>query len=108
MEAIDKDLAEHLAKRNALFRQPNNADVMAWWCEAMGNVAPVDPLVPMAGLHKSRLQWLEATDDMLAQSKLWLAENGFEASWRGVEPLTPAKRDADRATIGKPPLNSGE
>ena len=108
MEAIDKDLAEHLAKRNALFRQPDNADVMAWWCEEMGSVEPVDPLVPMAALHKARLQWLDATNDMLEQSKLWLVENGFSADWKGAEPLTPESRDADRAAIGKPPLNSHE
>ena len=95
----------YLTKRDALYRNPNAADALAWWHESQGNIEPVDPLVPLAGVHKSRLQWLDATDDMLEQSKLWLAENGFQAEWRGAPPLTPERRDADRVSIGKRPLN---
>jgi hypothetical protein len=104
----DDDLKAHLVKRDALFRQPNAADAMAWWNETMSNIPPHDPLVPLAACHKARLQWLDATDDMLAQSKLWLAENGFRADWQGAEPLTPERRDADRISIGKEPLNKRE
>jgi hypothetical protein len=101
---LDEELKAYLAKRDALFRNPNTIDALAWWAESMGNVAPVDPLVPFAAVHKARLQWLDATDDMLAQSKLWLAENGFQADWKGAPPLTPEKRDAERAALGKPPV----
>ncbi len=98
------ELKAFRAKRDELFRNPNDADVLAWWHEAFGNVAPVDPLVPMAALHKARLQWLDATDTMLEQSKLWLVEHGFTAEWHGAPPLTPERRDADRKLLGKPPV----
>lgn len=98
------ELKAFLAKRDMLFRNPTAEAVLAWWAESMGNVPPADPLVPMAALHKARLQWLDATDTMLEQSKLWLAENGFQADWKGAPPLTPERRDADRAKLGKPPV----
>lgn len=98
------ELHAHNEKRNALFRNPNDEDVLAWWAMEMGNVPPVDPLVPMAALHKARLQWLDATDTMLEQSKLWLVEHGFTAEWHGAPPLTPEQRDADRKLLGKPPV----
>jgi hypothetical protein len=97
------DLKAHLARRDALFRQPNALDAAIWWMENSPE-APADNRVPLAAVHKARLQWLDATDDMLAQSKLWLTENGFATDFKGAPPLTPTMRDAQRAALGKPPL----
>ena len=37
------------------------------------------PIVPLATVHKARLQWLDATDDMLAESRAFLFDHGYEA-----------------------------
>ncbi len=37
------------------------------------------PIVPLATVHKARLQWLGATDDMLAESRAFLFDHGYEA-----------------------------
>lgn len=101
---MDEELKAHLAKRDALFRNPNALDALAWWHENVPE-APVDATVPLATVHKARLQWLDATDDMLAQSIMWLEANGYHTDNKGAPPLTPERRDADRAAIGKRPLN---
>lgn len=104
----DDDLKAHLARRDALFRQPNAADAMAWWNETMSNIPPHDPLVPLAACHKARLQWLDATDAMIAESMAWLQANDYGTDMNGAPPLTPERRDADRISLGKKPLNPEE
>jgi len=89
------DLRESLAKRDALFRNPTLDAAMAHY----------GPLAPLAMAHKARLQWLDATDPMLAESRAWLKENGYEATLRGGAPLTPASRDVQRIQRGMPPLS---
>jgi hypothetical protein len=42
------------------------------------------PDVPLAALHKARLQWLGATDAMLAESIGWLTMRGYETSSRAL------------------------
>jgi hypothetical protein len=66
----------------------------------------VRPDVPLATVHKGRLQWLDATDAMLAESAAWLDAHGYNVEGlRGMPPLTPAERDRQRAFQGKPPLS---
>jgi hypothetical protein len=102
---MDKELIQFLEERNALFTNPNLADATKWWVR--NNLpTPARPDVPLAAVHKARLQWLDATDDMLAQSIMWLEANGFSTNWQDAPPLTPAKRDADRVSVGKEPLNT--
>jgi hypothetical protein len=96
-------LRTFLAKRNALFRNPNIVDATKWWVSE-GHPAPVRPDVPLATVHKARLQWLDATDAMIAESMAWLQANDYGTDMNGAPPLTPERRDADRATLGKPPL----
>jgi hypothetical protein len=98
-----RDIAGHNRRRDALFRNPT--------AEAARDFAPAPPggwldveFGALAAVHKARLQWLEATDAMLAESVQWLTDHGYETTWQGAPPLTPEKRDADRKTIGKPPL----
>jgi hypothetical protein len=100
----DAELKAFLAKRDALFRNPNIVDATKWWVSE-GHPDPAHPTVPLATVHKARLQWLDATDDMLTQSKLWLEANGYGTDMKGAPPLTPERRDADRVSIGKKPLN---
>jgi len=99
----DYDLHRFLDVRDALFRHPTLENAMAWW-EKNVPEPPKDNLVPLATVHKARLQWLDATDTMLAESKAWLLEHGFKTDMRGAEPLTPERRDAERASLGKPPV----
>jgi hypothetical protein len=99
----DYDLHRFLDVRDALFRHPTLENAMAWW-EKNVPEPPKDNLVPLATVHKARLQWLDATDTMLAESKAWLLEHGFKTDMRGAEPLTPEQRDAQRAALGKPPV----
>ena len=98
------ELKAFLAKRDALFRNPNIVDATKWWVSE-GHPDPEHPTVPLATVHKARLQWLDATDEMIAESMAWLQANGYETTMKGAEPLTPTMRDAQRAAIGKKPLN---
>ena len=97
------DLAEYLAERDVLFVDLTPAKALAYW-KKKGFPPPVDPSVPLAMVHKARLQWLDATDAMLAESLAWLEAHGYLATMNGAPPLTPETRDRDRAALGKPPL----
>lgn len=97
------DLTKFKAERDALFRNPTLEAATAHFRKH--GLPFSDPLVPLAATHKARLQWLDATDDMLAESERWLIENGCSAMiWNGVRPLTPAQRDIERMMHGKRPL----
>jgi hypothetical protein len=100
----DPELKLFLAERDRLFLNPNPVDALAWWHKYTAE-APTDARVPLAAVHKARLQWLDATDTMLAESKRWLEANEFGVDWQGAPPLSPDQRDIDRARVGKPPLS---
>lgn len=102
---MSDDLAPFHAERDALFRNPRAKEAREFW-EKQGHPPPVRPDVPQAAIHKARLQWLEATDAMLVESILWLEARGYETTMHGAPPLTPERRDADRVSLGKLPLNS--
>jgi hypothetical protein len=97
------DLNKFKAERNALFRNPTLEAATAYWVDK-GFPPPVRPDVPLAMVHKARLQWLDATDAMLVESAAWLKDNGHQTTLRGGRPLTPVERDAQRMMHGKPPL----
>jgi hypothetical protein len=99
----DKELKAFLAERDALFRNPNAINAIAWWHQNTDE-APLDEQIALAAVHKARLQWLDATDEMIAESMAWLEANEFGTSWRGAPPLTRTMRDAQRAALGKSPL----
>jgi hypothetical protein len=99
-----EDIKAFLAKRDALFRNPNIVDATKWWVNE-GNPEPVRADVPLATVHKARLQWLDATDAMIAESMAWLQANDYGADMKGAPPLTPTMRDAQRAALGREPLN---
>ena len=56
----------------------------------------------MATIHKLRLQWLDATDDMLAESRAFLFDHGYEGI--NIRTFTSKTRDAARAKLGLAPL----
>jgi hypothetical protein len=105
-DVMTNSLREFIAKRDALFNNLTLEAATAHWNEA-GFPPPVHPLVPLAAMHKARLQWLGATDAMLAESKQWLQDNDFGATMRGGAPLDPMTRDHQRMRLGKPPLGIG-
>ena len=92
-----------LRERDELFTNPTLEGAVKFY-EKFGNVDWARPDVPLAALHKARLQWLDATDIMIAESLKWLKDHKYENTFQGAPPLTPEKRDADRVTIGKKPL----
>jgi hypothetical protein len=98
-----EEMKQFLETRDALFTNPNLADATAWW---QHNLLPMPARfdVPLATVHKARLQWLDATDAMIAESMKWLIEHDYETTMNGAPPLTPERRDADRVSLGKPPL----
>jgi hypothetical protein len=98
-----KQMQASLAERDALMRNPTHTSAFAYWIKR-GFPEPVNPSVPLATVHKARLQWLDATDAMLRESQEWLLANGYEVTSQGMPPLTPEKRDAQRKELGKPPL----
>jgi hypothetical protein len=104
---MSAELKAFLEERDALFRNPRAREARLF-LERQGAPPPETPDTPLATVHKARLQWLNATDAMLAESIAWLTARGYETSWRGAPPLTPERRDADRKTLGKPPLLKGD
>jgi len=53
------------------------------------------------------LQWLDATDDMLAESRAFLFDHGYEAI-PNFRAYTSKTRDAARAKLGLAPLKDRE
>lgn len=103
-EAERAEIAEWNRQRDELFRNLTHETATAWWRTAK-HPKPLDPSVPLAAAHKARLQWLGATDEMLAESMEWLIENNYSTTFRDMPPLTPEQRDAERISHGWEPLN---
>jgi hypothetical protein len=99
-----KEFKEHMKKRDELFRNPSLEAAKKFFEEMNGITDWAREDVPLAALHKGRLQWLEATDAMIAESITWLTTNGYDTTMNGGPPLTPEIRDADRVSLGKKPL----
>lgn len=96
-------------ERDDLLRNPTLEVAKKFWKEAMGDAVPATPDTPLGAVHKARLQWLHSTNKMLRDSTLWLNEHGYATTHFGAPALTPARRDADRVSLGWKPLgNSGE
>jgi hypothetical protein len=98
-----KELQEYNARRDALFRNPTTEGAVALLKETGVTQFDRDD-VPLATVHKARLQWLGATNEMITESIVWLKDHGYLTTFKGAPPLTPAQRDADRVSIGKKPL----
>jgi hypothetical protein len=98
-----EDLKTYLALRDDAFRDMTLEKARAFW-DSQGFPPPVAEDVPLGALHKARLQWLGATDEMLAESVQWLKDHHYEGTMRQADPLTPETRDAQRVQLGKPPL----
>jgi hypothetical protein len=98
-----KELKLLLEERDELFRNPTFEAAQAWWDKNRFD-APKHETVPLAAVHKARLQWLDATDAMLEESVKWLLDHGYETTSKGAPPLTPERRDADRVILGRLPL----
>jgi hypothetical protein len=101
-----EEYEEWKKERDALFLNPNLEEAQAYW-ERHEYPTPERFDVPLATVHKARLQWLEATNAMLAESMKWLQDNGYETTFKGAPPLTPEQRDSDRVAIGRKPLGEG-
>ena len=98
------ELADFLKLRDEVFNNPTIDSATALW-NKQGFPPPVHFTVPLAAVHKARLQWLDATDMQIMESRHWLLDNGYEPTSRGISALTPERRDAERVAIGKKPLN---
>ena len=104
--AMKQTLDEYLAAREALFRNPSDEGARAWW-RSEGYAPPAHPTVPLATVHKTRLQWLDATDAMLAESRAFLFEHGYEAGLN-IRAYTSNSRDAVRGKLALAPLRDRE
>jgi hypothetical protein len=98
------EIDDFLAARDALFHDMTLERATAFWQRQGLPPPPVAPDVPLASAHKARLQWLDATDAMLEESIAWLKKHDYSPAMLGAPPLTPARRDAEREALGKPPL----
>jgi hypothetical protein len=99
MQALDA----YLAAREGLFRNLSDEAARAWW-RSEGYAPPAHPGVPLATVRKARLQWLDATDDMLAESRVFPFDHGYE-SGLNICAYTSRSRDAERTKRGLPPLS---
>ena len=103
---MEQTLKEYLVAREAVLRNPSDEAARAWWASE-GYAPPAHPTVPLATLHKVRLQWLDATDAMLADSRAFLFDHGYEAGFN-IRANTSRTRDAERAKRGLPPLKGSK
>jgi hypothetical protein len=103
---IEQTLNEYLVAREAVLRNPTDAAARAWWASE-GYAPPTHPTVPLAMVHKVRLQWFHATDAMLADSRAFLFDHGYECGLN-IRAYTSKTRDAERAKHGLPPLKNRE
>ena len=99
-------LDAYLVAREALFRNLSDEAARAWW-RSEGYAPPLHPGVPLATVHKARLQWLDATDDMLVESRAFLFDHGHEAGLH-IRAYTSKSRDATRAKLDLAPLKDRE
>ena len=99
---MEQTLDVYLAAREALFRNLSDEAARAWW-RSEGYAPPAHPAVPLATVHKARLQWLDATDTMLAESRVFLFDHGYAGLH--IRTYTSRSRDAERAKHGLPPLS---
>jgi hypothetical protein len=103
---MEQTLEAYLAAREALFRNPSAEAARAWWTSE-GYSPPAHPTVPLATVHKARLQWLDVTDNMLTKSRAFLFDHGYEAGLN-ICAYTSKSRDAVRAKLGLAPLKDRE
>jgi|GEM_PF-3915724 len=59
-----------------VLKNPTEENVVGFLQNIVGIPNP-NPKNALAGVHKARLSWGEATDEMIEESKKWLAENGY-------------------------------
>ena len=67
-------LNDYMAALEVIFRNPSHEAASALWMSE-GRAPPARPTIPLATVHKARLQWLDATDDMLAESRAFLFDH---------------------------------
>ena len=100
---MEQTLNEYLVARETVLRNPSDEAARAWWASE-GYAPPAHPTVPLATVHRVRLQWLDATDAMLAESRAFLFDHGY-AGLNNIRAYTSRSRDAERAKRGLPPLS---
>jgi hypothetical protein len=66
-----------LARRDAIFANPTYEAAMEFWDYGKMGV-PTDKEVVLAGVHKARIHWPDATEEQRVESRAWLADNGFK------------------------------
>ncbi len=103
-DLMEQTVNEYLAALEALFRNTNDEAARAWWTSEDYS-PPTHSTVPLETIHKARLQWLDATDDMLAESRAFLFDHGY-GSIPHFRAYTSRTRDAERAKGGLPPLKN--
>ena len=103
---MKQTLNEYLAAREALFATRAMSGP-APGGTSEGYAPPIHPTVPLATVHKARLQWLDATDDMLAESRAFLFDYGY-GGVPNIRAYTSKTRDAARAKLGLAPLKDHE
>ena len=104
MKYEDELRQQFLDERNALFNNPTLEGAIKYFKDQGMDQGWAKPDVPLASVHKARLQWLDITNEQIIESMNWLKDHGYAPTWREAPPLTPERRDADRKTLGKEPL----
>ncbi len=104
-DPMEQTLNGYLTALEALLENPSDEAAHAWWASE-GYAPPVHPTVPLATIHRARLQWLDATDDMLAESRAFLFDHGCYDAGPNIRAYTSKTRDAARAKRGLPPLKA--
>jgi hypothetical protein len=73
---VTEALEKYRAARDAVMENPTYEGAMAFWdYNRMG--VPIDKDVVLAGVHKARLHWTQATEEQREESRQWLTAHGF-------------------------------
>ncbi len=67
---------EHIA----VLRNPTLLGAMKLWDFSRLGL-PENDTVPLAGVHKARLQWSGASKRQIKESKKWLSDHGYSESF---------------------------
>ena len=79
-----REIAASLKQRNERLRAATQEAALAFWLDS-DLPPPSSPDVPLAGLHKARIMWRDATAEEVRASRSWLIAHGFKAPERPMD-----------------------
>lgn len=84
--SVGRESKRYVEWRDAFFRRADANEALAFFLGKSGGTFPEREDVPLAAIHKARLQVTSFTEDEKAVSRAWLKEHGYSEALGGVSP----------------------